>query len=122
MIEEASNESAFYSIGALGITFGLPVLCYTIAFLCNDVSGCPAPSLLSPSTLKIAKLKEEVAWPGFTGLLNSKAMGVTLAYYLTSLITYRFLPAKEVEGTELKQGGRILYRLNGMVHEVCLSE
>lgn len=101
-------------LGTLAITIGLPILCYAFAFLCNDVSGCPTPALLHPSTLKLARLKEEVAWPGLTGLLNVKAFGVVLAYYATSFVLYAILPANEVEGTELRSGGRIKYRLNGM--------
>ncbi|KAI1075403.1 delta(14)-sterol reductase like protein [Whalleya microplaca] len=101
-------------LGATGITLGLPLLCYLFTFACNDVSGCPAPSLLSPKTLSIDQLKVEVGWPedGIWGLASWEATGWTLAYYLFSALLYRLLPATETEGTQLSSGGRLKYRFN----------
>ncbi|KAI1469477.1 ERG4/ERG24 ergosterol biosynthesis protein [Daldinia caldariorum] len=110
--------------GAATITFGLPILCYVFAFGCNDVSGCPAPSLLSPKTLSIEQLKAEVGWPenGIWGLASWKVTGWVLAYYLFSALLYRILPATEVEGTELSSGGRLKYRFNAFAsHMFTLS-
>lgn len=103
-------------LGTSVITFGLPILCYLFTFACNDVSGCPAPSLLSPKTLDLEQLKAEVGWPedGFWGLASWEATGWTLAYYLFSALLYRFLPATETEGTVLSSGGRLKYRFNCM--------
>lgn len=101
------------SIGTSILTFGLPVLCYVFAFVCNDVSGCPAPSLLHPKTLTLHKLKKEVGWPGFDGLLNTQAFLWMLGYYALSFVLWAFLPAHEVEGTKLETGARLKYRLNG---------
>ncbi|KAI1452044.1 ERG4/ERG24 ergosterol biosynthesis protein [Annulohypoxylon moriforme] len=115
---EPTHKSHGYEFGgpfgAAGITFGLPILCYIFAFACNDVTGCPAPSLLSPKTLSIDQLKAEVGWPedGFWGLASWEATGWTLAYYLFSALLYRLLPATEVEGTQLSSGGRLKYRFN----------
>lgn len=106
----------------------LPVLCYILAFVCNDVSGCPAPSLRSPRKLFTAPLlsnksgwqhgidtlKREVGWPGWTGLLNVEGALGTLAWYALSLALWALLPAYEVEGTELRTGGRLKYRFNGV--------
>lgn len=101
------------SPGAFLISFGLPLFCYILTFFCNDISGCPAPSLLRPSTLTLEQLKREVGWPGFSGLLNTKAVLATLGYYLFSLTLYAFLPADTPEGTELRTGGKLRYRFNG---------
>lgn len=110
-------------IGASLISFGLPIGCYAFAFLCNDVSGCPAPSLLSPSKLfengvgnALNVLAKEVGWPGFGGLINVEAVLGTFAWYAISLLLYVLLPAEEVDGTELRSGGRLRYRFNGMQH------
>lgn len=102
------------SIGTFGISFGLPILVYLFTFICNDVSGCPAPSLLSPSTLKLEQLKREVGWPeeGIWGLGSTKVTGVVLGYYLFNALLYRFLPATEVDGVQLASGGRLKYRFN----------
>lgn len=100
--------------GAFAISFLLPVLVYFMTFACNDVSGCPAPSLLSPRTLSLQQLKAEVGWPadGIWGLGSWKALWASLAYIGLSLVLYRVLPAHECEGTELRSGGRLKYRFN----------
>ena len=95
--------------------FGLPVLVYSFTFLCNDVSGCPAPSLLHPSTLSLDQLKVEVGWPE-AGLAEFYDTRVTLwvpSYYLLSLVMQVFLPGQEADGTELACGGRLRYKFNG---------
>jgi hypothetical protein len=90
-------------------------LVYVFTFLCNDISGCPAPVLLHPYSFSLEQLKKEVGWTGFSGLLNTQAFLGTLGYYFLSLALYRFLPGQEVEGTELRSGGRLMYRFNGML-------
>nr|POE88076.1 delta(14)-sterol reductase [Quercus suber] len=114
------------SIGAALISFGLPVACYAFAFLCNDVSGCPAPSLLSPSKLftspiyssksswqhALDTLAKDVGWPGITGLINFEGALGALGWYVLSLVLYVALPAHEVQGTELRSGGKLRYRFN----------
>ncbi|KAA8644699.1 hypothetical protein EYZ11_003522 [Aspergillus tanneri] len=103
-------------VGAFGIVFGLPILIYSFTFLCNDVSGCPSPSLLHPSTLSLERLKKEVNWPegGIKAFINAGVTLRVLGYYILSLVLYVFLPGQEVEGTELACGGRLRYKFNGM--------
>ncbi|KAK3942338.1 delta(14)-sterol reductase [Diplogelasinospora grovesii] len=101
-------------LGTAGIAFGLPLLLYVFNFACNDVTGCPAPSLLHPKSLDLNTLKREVGWPedGLAGLISLKAVGWTLAYYLFSAILYRILPGTEAEGVQLSSGGRLKYKFN----------
>lgn len=105
-----------YSLGAFGIVFGLPILVYLFTFVCNDVSGCPAPSLLSPSTLTLDQLKKEVGWPqeGITGLFDAEVTLWVLSYYAFSLFLQVFLPGQVAEGTTLACGGKLKYKFNGM--------
>ncbi|KAL9619308.1 MAG: hypothetical protein Q9160_006073 [Pyrenula sp. 1 TL-2023] len=112
--DEKHGYEFFGPPGAFGITFGLPILVYLTVFLCNDVSGCPNPSVLQPKSLTLAKLKKETPWPenGFTGLFDLKVLGWVLAYYGTSLSLQLLLPGTELDGTELRCGGRHHYKFN----------
>lgn len=103
-----------YRPGAFAISFALPILVYVFTFVCNDVSGCPVPSLLSPSELSIERLKAEVGWPidGVRGLASWKASAAVVGYYLLSMTLYGMLPAYNVAGTVLRSGGRLKYRMN----------
>lgn len=101
-------------LGAFGVSFGLPLLLYVFTFACNDISGCPAPSLLSPKTLSLDQLKREVGWPedGILGLCSWRVMGWTLAYYLFSAVLHRVLPGTEAEGVKLASGNSLKYKFN----------
>ncbi|KAI0007178.1 putative C-14 sterol reductase [Xylariaceae sp. FL0662B] len=108
-------------LGAAAIITGLPVLLYIFTFSCNDVTGCPVPSLLEPRTLTGDKLRSDIGWPngGIRDLGSWQVTGVVLAYYLLSLILWRLLPAHEVYGTKLLRHGRPLkYRLNSFSSSV----
>jgi hypothetical protein len=102
--------------GAFAISFLLPILVYIFAYACNDVSGCPPPSLLHPSKFTLDALKREVGWPedGLIGLFNWESVAASIGYLLVNAILYRILPAVEVEGTQLRSGGRLKYRFNSM--------
>lgn len=94
------------------------MLVYIFTFACNDISGCPAPSLLKFKSLSIDQLKAEVGWPedGIYGLASWKASAAMAAYYLFNMILYRVLPAIETEGTVLASGGRLKYRFNSTLY------
>jgi len=94
---------------------------YVLTFFCNDLSGCPAPSLLHPSTLDFEQLKREVGWTGFSSLLNLEAFVGTLGYYFLSLTLYAVLPGTEVNGVPLTSGQRLKYHFNGMLYHVLGS-
>lgn len=69
---------------------------------------------MSPKTFSLDKFKQEVGWPedGVAGLVSWDATTATVGYVFLSMLLYRILPAAEVEGTELKNGGKLKYRLN----------
>ena len=58
-------------------------------------------------------LKAEVGWPGLTGLFSIEAFLGTLGWFALSLFFLAVLPSYEVEGSELKIGGKLNYRFNG---------
>ncbi|KAB8229660.1 C-14 sterol reductase [Aspergillus alliaceus] len=109
-------------LGAFIFIFGLSTLIYSFTFLCNDVSGCPAPSLLNPSTLSLDKLKDEVGWPqdGLKAFFDIWVTLWVLSYYLLCLVLYVFLPGEVVEGTELACKGRLRYKFNAFPSAVLI--
>lgn len=104
-----------YSLGAAAITFGLPMLLYLFALTCNDVAGCPVPSLLHIRSLTWERLKAETEFEtGMRAFFSWKVTGIAVAYYVWSLLLWRVLPAREVHGTKLVHHSRPLtYRFNG---------
>ena len=110
------------SPGAAAIVFLLPLVVYTTVFVCNDVSGCPAPALLDPKTLTLEKLKQQTPWPetGITGLFDLNVTLWTLAYYGLSLALQLFLPGEEVAGITLDTGGRHHYKFNSFNSAVLI--
>ncbi|PKS10286.1 hypothetical protein jhhlp_002037 [Lomentospora prolificans] len=109
-------------LGAAAISFGLPILMYIFTFACNDISGCPAPSLLDPQNLDLEQLKREVGWPenGILGLFDTNVTLFVVGYYLVNLLLYGILPANEVQGTELATGGRLTYRFNAFTSHLII--
>lgn len=89
--------------------------------MCNDVTGCPAPSTLHPKSFTLKAFKQEVNWPGVSGLLNVESAVAVALYYSLSFILYALLPAQEVDGTELASGGRLKYRMNGTLFELHVA-
>ena len=107
------NRLTASRLGAFAASFGLPLVCYLAAFLCNNISGCPAPSTLHPSSLTLETLKRETGWPGIVGLASMNATLWMLGYYALSLLLQAVLPGTEVEGVELATGGKLKYKFNG---------
>lgn len=64
--------------------------------------------------MSLDKLKAEVGWPedGVAGLFSWEALAASIGYVLVNAILYRILPAVEIEGTVLRSGARLKYRLN----------
>ncbi|KAL2438813.1 Delta(14)-sterol reductase erg24B [Exophiala dermatitidis] len=122
----ASMEKRGYEfggpLGAAVLTFGLPVLVYASIFLCNDVSGCPAPALLHPKTLTLEKLKQQTPWPenGLIGLFDLEVTAWVLAYYALLLALQLLLPGQEADGITLGTGGRHHYKFNSFKSAVLI--
>lgn len=52
---------------------------------------------------------------GVYGLASSKVTAITIGYYLFSLVLLKVLPGTECLGPELRSGGRLQYKLNGLL-------
>ncbi|KAM9877894.1 delta -sterol reductase [Verticillium dahliae] len=108
--------------GTAGVSTILPIIVYALAFACNDVSGCPAPSLLDPKNIDLAQLKREVGWPeeGIWGLGSFNATLAVVGYFFFNALLYRFLPAQEVDGVVLASGGKLKYRFNSFASSMFI--
>ncbi|EEY16446.1 Delta(14)-sterol reductase [Verticillium alfalfae VaMs.102] len=108
--------------GTAGVSTILPIVVYALAFACNDVSGCPAPSLLDPKNIDLAQLKREVGWPeqGVWGLGSINATLAVVGYFFFNALLYRFLPAQEVDGVVLATGGKLKYRFNSFASSMFI--
>ncbi|OJJ08152.1 hypothetical protein ASPVEDRAFT_179335 [Aspergillus versicolor CBS 583.65] len=99
-------------LGAAGIVFGLPLLLYSFAFGCNDVAGCPIPSLLPGRALTWENIKADTNL-SISSFITWEVLLATLGYYVYSLLLWRLLPASVVHGTKLVHHDRPLsYRFN----------
>ncbi|KAL8763627.1 MAG: hypothetical protein Q9184_000627 [Pyrenodesmia sp. 2 TL-2023] len=109
-------------IGAFAASFGLPIVCYLAAFLCNDVSGCPLPSTLHPRSIMLKGLKKEAGWPqnGIQGLASLRVTGFVLAYYFFSFLLQGALPGLVVQGVQLRSGGKLEYKFNAFSSAVTV--
>ena len=76
--------------------------------------------MLSPSTLTIEQLKQDVGWPadGIWGLASWSVTAKVLGYYLFSMLLQVYMPGKEMLGTELVAGGRLDYKFNSRWHNL----
>ncbi|OJK00244.1 hypothetical protein ASPACDRAFT_52026 [Aspergillus aculeatus ATCC 16872] len=82
---------------------------------CNDVSGCPVPTLLQPRDFNWEQLKADANLRdiGLSNSLSWKVTLVTVAYYVFGLFLWKIIPAKKVHGTKLGHHDRPLqYRFN----------
>ena len=65
-------------------------------------------------------LKHDIGWKGFAALASFEATAWLLAYYLLSLALQVVLPGYEVEGVELRCGGRLKYKFNSFASAVFI--
>ncbi|BFZ65280.1 erg24, C-14 sterol reductase [Saitoella coloradoensis] len=92
------------TIGALGVTLLTPAFTYLLYFACNETS-------CSLSSLSLSSLQSRL--PGWTGLVDPEAIRAYLKWWQLLLILWVVIPAPWVEGTELRDGTRAQYKMNG---------
>lgn len=98
----------FYSLGALGVTLGTPLITYALYFTCNE-AGCPSPELLADP---VGTFKNSL-WPGWSGIFSAQATAYYVTYWFALVAMQYILPGKTVEGVVLTNGTRLKYKFNG---------
>jgi delta14-sterol reductase len=94
--------------GAFLISVGVPIATYTLYFACSEsTGGCP-PSF---SAQLVFQALTSLHW--WKGLWDTEAAVAYLAWYAFCVIAWAVLPGDQVTGTQLRNGGRKTYRING---------
>jgi delta14-sterol reductase len=89
-------------LGAAAITLGLPCVCYALVRFCH-ASGC-----LRLAPLRVPPSLPAGAYASFTGV------AAFLAWLALCLGLHLLLPGARVQGTLLRNGQRLAYKLNGV--------
>ncbi|KAH7927577.1 ERG4/ERG24 ergosterol biosynthesis protein [Leucogyrophana mollusca] len=95
--------------GALLISIGVPVMTYALYFGCSETSGgCPPPLSLVPDRILEAVSSKD--W--WTGLWDTEAAVIYLAWYAFCVVAWAVLPGDWVEGVQMRTGEKKKYKIN----------
>jgi delta14-sterol reductase len=90
-------------IGALGVTLSVPFFTYWLNLACSPQTGC----LLGSQILHLRTL-----W-NTSRFFSLEACYVYLGWYLYLVLCWLVLPGRWVDGTVLRDGKRLSYKING---------
>ncbi|PWZ03723.1 putative ERG24-C-14 sterol reductase [Testicularia cyperi] len=95
-------------LGALFVTTSVPFLSYYLYFGCSEQLGC---SLTLPidSPNAIGKLLSQGIKDSF---FDTTAWTIYFAWYAFTVLAWLVLPGRDFEGTELRTGQRLHYKIN----------
>lgn len=95
--------------GALGISVLVPVFTYFFAFGCDE-RGCPS---MPVGPFLREGLKQMQTWQFYADLWDTKASIAYLAWYAWCVVCWAVLPGQWLEGTTLRNGEKLWYKING---------
>lgn len=96
--------------GAFIISIGVTFMCYALYFGCSETSGgCLPPLELIPQRLS-SSLTSSFFW---RSLFDFDAAAIYLGWYAFCVAAWVLLPGDWVEGTTLRTGGKLQYKING---------
>ncbi|KDN41625.1 hypothetical protein RSAG8_07303, partial [Rhizoctonia solani AG-8 WAC10335] len=99
----------FGPLGAAFVSATVPLTIYGLYFSCSEASGgCPPPLWSLPVNFVAAV--ESIDW--WKSLYDKEAAIAYAAWYAFTVVAWWLLPGDWVEGTELRTGGRIKYKIN----------
>jgi delta14-sterol reductase len=95
--------------GALAVTLGVPFLTYALNLGCSERIGeCPPPLKFIPEML-LASVSDLNWWKG---LWDTQASLIYFGWYAFCVVAWKILPGDDVEGLELRSGGKKKYKIN----------
>ncbi|KAH7337213.1 ERG4/ERG24 ergosterol biosynthesis protein [Rhizoctonia solani] len=99
----------FGPLGAAFVSTTVPLTIYGLYFTCSEASGgCPPPLWSIP--VNFVNAVESIDW--WKSLFDKEAAIAYAAWYAFTVAAWWLLPGDWVEGTELRTGGRIQYKIN----------
>lgn len=107
---QTSKYEFFGPPGALLISIGAPSMIHILYFACSEATGgCPSPYISQERVIQ-AILDAEF----WKGMWDMQAFLIYLAWYTFCVLAWMILPGDYVEGTTLRTGKKIKYKINGM--------
>lgn len=95
--------------GAFLVSTGIPIVTYALYFACSEATGgCP------PSGITVGRVFHALSssdW--WKGLWDTQATIAYFAWYAFCVLAWAILPADEVSGTQLRNGSKKAYKING---------
>lgn len=95
--------------GALGISILVPLFTYFFAFGCDE-RGCPT---MPVGSFLYQGFKQMQSWQFYADLWDTKAATAYLAWYAWCVVCWAILPGRWLEGTTLRNGEKLWYKING---------
>lgn len=95
-------------VGAFFVSTTVPFFTYAFFFYCNEEVGCALPP--KSWTLPLHNMAQGVV----NGLTDTQAWIIYLSWYTFCVAAWALIPCQEVEGTELRTGGKLLYQINAL--------
>ncbi|PWN28998.1 hypothetical protein BDZ90DRAFT_231001 [Jaminaea rosea] len=94
--------------GAFFISTTVPFFSYALYYFCNEQVGCAVPP---KNVSAIMSLMGQGIKDSF---FDGQAWIIYFGWYAFCVLAWALLPAPEVEGTELRTGGKLKYQLNAL--------
>lgn len=96
--------------GALFVTLTVPITTYALYYTCSETSGgCPPP--LSSLPTSFVQAVTNLDW--WKSLWDTQAFLAYIAWWAFCVVAWFVLPGDWVEGTTMRNGRKIKYKING---------
>ncbi|KAM0753211.1 ERG4/ERG24 ergosterol biosynthesis protein [Meredithblackwellia eburnea MCA 4105] len=98
-------------LGALGVTLAVPFFSYWLAFACTP-DACPRWPLASLVDWHAQGLRDLQTAQWWSGFWSWEATAVYFGWYTWTVLCWALLPGQVVEGTVMRDGNKLAYKMN----------
>ena len=85
--------------GAAAVTIGTPAITYLLYLACNE---------------QHCSISQPPAWPAATSFITARAVNFYALWFLGQVLLWKILPGESVQGTRLRDGNVLSYKMNGL--------